>query len=76
VILIPSPASFSRNHGIVGRISRGVSQGLLVNVTKVARTAAQREREREREEFGSSLRRKKSRLSLLQYLPISPPSLL
>jgi hypothetical protein len=45
---------------------------------KVARTAAEREREgeREREEFGSSLRRKKSQLSLLQYLPISPPSLL
>jgi hypothetical protein len=43
---------------------------------KVARTAAEREREREREEFGSSLRRKKSRLSLLQYFPMSPPFLL
>jgi hypothetical protein len=43
---------------------------------KVAGTATEREREREREEFGSSLRRKKSRLSLLQSLPIPSPSLL
>jgi hypothetical protein len=45
---------------------------------KVAGTAAERKRgrEREREEFGSSLRRKKSRLSLLQSLPIPSPSLL
>jgi hypothetical protein len=43
-----------------------------VNVTQGSKNSSSRERE----EFGSSLRRKKSRLSLLQYLPMSPPSLL
>jgi hypothetical protein len=50
-----------------------------VNVTQGSKNSSrerERGREREREEFGSSLRRKKSRLSLLQYLPMSPPSLL